>query len=175
MGRTASASVNASREPILARPDTRAGSATGVGECLPNEPGVFAVRRAVRPLHFLVTDDDVDKRLLIGVALSKTFPTASVFECYSGKEALEYFSANHVDVIVTNHNMKPVDGIQLVRQVRQLGSDVPIIMVSGHDEMREQALAAGVDLFLDSRDMLGIGRLVAEFLRQRGVLPAVTA
>jgi two-component system, OmpR family, response regulator PrrA len=126
----------------------------------------------VRPLHFLVTDDDVDKRLLIGMALSKTFPTASVFECFSGKEALEYFSANRVDVLVTNHNMYPVDGLQLVGEIRRRGSDVPIIMVSGHDEIREQALAAGVNLFLDSRDLMGIGKPVTEFLRQRGLLPA---
>lgn len=51
--------------------------------------GLFAGPTHVRPLHFLVTDDDLDKRLLIGMALSKTFPTASVFECWSGKEALE--------------------------------------------------------------------------------------
>lgn len=133
--------------------------------------GLSAGPTHVRPLHFLVTDDDLDKRLLIGMALSKTFPTASVFECWSGKEALEYFAANHVDVVVTNHNMRPIDGLQLVGKIRALGSDVPIIMVSGHDEIREKALAAGVNLFLDARDLLGIGKPVTELLRERGLLP----
>lgn len=124
----------------------------------------------MRPLHFLVTDDDVDKRLLMVMALSKHFPTASVFECFSGKEALEYFFANHVDVLVTNHNMKPIDGLQLVTEIRKRGSDVPIIMVSGHEEMRAKALAAGVNLFLHADNLLGIGKPVAELLAARGLM-----
>jgi CheY-like chemotaxis protein len=123
----------------------------------------------VRPLHFLVTDDDVDKRLLMVMALTKHFPTASIFECFSGKEALEYFAANHVDAIVTDHNMHPIDGLQLVTAIRRLRSDVPIVMVSTHDEIRAQAEAAGVDLFLNPPSLLGIGKPVADILRQRGL------
>lgn len=123
----------------------------------------------MKPLRLLVTDDDVDKRLLIGRALSRAFPHASVFECHSGQEALEYFNANHVDAIITNHNMVPVNGIELVKAVRNSGSRVPIIMVSGHDDMRASAEAAGVDLFLGSENLLAIGRPIAEFLHSRGL------
>jgi hypothetical protein len=48
----------------------------------------------VTPLHVLITDDNVDKRLLLGRAIARRFPNASVFECHSGKEALEYFAKN---------------------------------------------------------------------------------
>lgn len=124
----------------------------------------------LRPLHLLVTDDDLDKRMLLARALGREFPHASIFECRSGKEALDYFSRNPVDAIVTNHNMQPVDGIELVKTLRGQGATLPIVMVSGHDEVRDSALAAGVDLFLGSADMFGIGKPISAFLRARGLV-----
>jgi hypothetical protein len=44
-------------------------------------------------------------------------------------------------------------------------------MVSGHDEIREKALAAGVGLVLDARDLFAIGKPLTDLLRGRGVLP----
>jgi CheY-like chemotaxis protein len=123
----------------------------------------------VKPLHLLVTDDDVDKRMLLGRAISREFPYASVFECHSGKEALEYFLVNHVDAIITDHNMYPVSGLELVAELRRRGSSVPIIMVSGHEEIKTEAEAAGVDLFLPSTDLVKIGQPIAAFLKSRGL------
>lgn len=124
----------------------------------------------MRPLHILVVDDDVDKRLLVVMAVSRRFPTASVFECYSGREALEYFSRSPVDLIVTNHNMRPVSGLELVREIRSRGCAVPIVMVSVHEEIRAKALQAGVDLFLESGNLRQLGEPIHAFLQQRGVL-----
>jgi two-component system response regulator GlrR len=121
------------------------------------------------PLHLLVTDDDLDKRMLLSRALAREFPHASIFECHSGQEALEYFAANHVDAIITDHNMQPVDGIALIRELRRQGATLPIIMVSGHDEVADQAKAAGVDLFLGTLDLVRIGKPIATFLRERGL------
>jgi CheY-like chemotaxis protein len=123
----------------------------------------------MKPLHLLVTDDDVDKRALLSRAVSREFPHASVFECHSGQEALEYCAGNRVDAIITNHNMYPVNGIELVTTLRRCGSTVPIIMVSGHPDVRTEAEAAGVDLFLEWNEPIKIGKPIAEFLRGRGL------
>ena len=126
----------------------------------------------MKPLHLLITDDDVDKRILISRALAREFPRASIFECHSGKEALEYFAANAVDAVITNHNMYPVNGIELVTTLRGAGVRIPIIMVSGHEQMEAAALSAGVDLFL-SGDLLRIGKPIGDFLRSRGLVDRV--
>jgi CheY-like chemotaxis protein len=123
----------------------------------------------MKPLHLLVTDDDLDKRTLLARAVSREFPHASVFECHSGQEALEYCARNSVDAVITNHNMYPVNGIELVTTLRRCGSDVPIIMVSGHADLRPEAEAAGVDLFLEWNEPTKIGKPIADFLRQRGL------
>jgi len=123
----------------------------------------------MKPLHLLITDDDADKRVLLSRALTHEFPHASLFECHSGQEALEFCAKNVVDAIITNHNMAPVNGIQLVTTLRRCGLTVPIIMVSGHEDMRAPALAAGVDLFLDWSQPTKIGKPIADFLSARGL------
>lgn len=126
----------------------------------------------MRPLPLLVTDDDLDKRFLISRAVSREFPNASIFECKSGQEALEFVANNQVDAIITNHNMAPVNGLELAQRLRAAGVKLPIIMVSGHDEVRKSAVASGVDLFLSSAstDLGSIGRPIADFLRNRGII-----
>lgn len=128
----------------------------------------------MKPLHLLVTDDDVDKRMLISRALAREFPRASIFECHSGPEALDYFAANAVDAIITNHNMYPVNGIELVTTLRGAGIGIPIIMVSGRENLEQEALAAGIDLFV-SGDLLRIGKPIGDFLRARGLGDRVEA
>ena len=66
---------------------------------------------SMRPLHLLVTDDDVVKRTLLTRALAREIPKASILECHSGNEALEFLERNPVDAVITNHNMEPVNGI----------------------------------------------------------------
>jgi two-component system chemotaxis response regulator CheY len=124
----------------------------------------------MKPLHILVTDDDLDKRLLLGMTIIRAFPTASVFECQSGTEALDYFLKNRVDVIVTNHNMPGVSGIELIHKVRAKGSTIPIIMVTSHEGLAAEAQNAGADLVLDTKKMMGIGMKIREFLNGRGYL-----
>jgi CheY-like chemotaxis protein len=123
----------------------------------------------MRPLHFLVTDDDVDKRMLLSRALSRQFPHASIFECHSGREALEYVACNPIDAIVTNHSMQPVNGIELVTELRRQGRNLPIVMVAAAEHIREAAIDAGVDLFLSSENLIAIGRPIADYFRERGM------
>jgi CheY-like chemotaxis protein len=129
-----------------------------------------SVRRVMaRPLHVLITDDEVDKRLLLVRAVSRQFPTASIFECHNGQEALDYFISNRVVVVVTDHNMFPINGVELIQNIRRMGSAVPIIMVSHHPDMKEKAEAAGADLFLGDQNLLTVGRSIAAFLNARGI------
>jgi CheY-like chemotaxis protein len=126
--------------------------------------------RRMKPLHILVTDDDLDKRLLLGMTIIRAFPTASVFECHSGKEAADYFSKNRVDVIITDHNMPGMSGVELIKMVRGKGVTIPIIMVTSHEGVAAEARAAGADLVLDTKKMMGIGMKIREFLNERGYL-----
>ena len=115
-------------------------------------------------LNIVVTDDDADKRFLIGASIAKALPQAHVFECECGRQALDYFDGHRVDLVITDHNMVPVDGLELVRELRRRGSRVPVVMVTGHEAMHREAVSAGVDLVINSVNLLGVGSVIRRFL-----------
>jgi len=63
-------------------------------------------------------------------------------------KALERFRAspNDFDLIITDYSMPRLMGIELVRSVRAIRGDIPVVMITGfiEDELAEQAAAIGV-------------------------------
>src|SRR3954470_442128 len=101
---------------------------------------------APSPRSFLVIDDNVDNRFLLTRTISRKFPTAEIQECGEIGAAIAVAATRAIDVVIT-HRVDLTDGIELVRQLRQVNADVPVIMVSSYDRTRE-ALAAGATRFL---------------------------
>ncbi len=70
----------------------------------------------------------------------------------NGIEALEKIATNPVDLIITDLNMPQMDGIELVRNIRdnEAYKEIPIIMVTTEagEEDKEISLKAGVTSFL---------------------------
>jgi len=68
-------------------------------------------------------------------------------------EALEVMRSSVVpfDVVVTDHRMPELSGVELAREIRRLLPDVPIVMMSGHlsDEVRGEGARLGISRFLD--------------------------
>ena len=98
----------------------------------------------------LVVDDNLDSRELIHLHLSTegyTVVTAS-----NGQEGLYLASAEHPDLIITDINMPELDGIQLVRQLREQPEfeTVPILVLTafGRDQM-DQSIRAGANRALN--------------------------
>ena len=78
----------------------------------------------------LVVDDDVFVREMISSILESSGYMTEMAE--NGREALEKCIADtDIDLIVSDVNMPEMDGIQLIKEVRNQGLDVPIIMVTG--------------------------------------------
>lgn len=121
----------------------------------------------LHPLHILIVDDDIDKRFVIAHSVAKKFPSASLFECNSGEEALRYLHDNYVDAIVTNHSMAPIDGLTLIRKVRVERTTLPILMVTGHVGVAAAALEAGADRVIEAKPGEDIGAALEELLRNR--------
>lgn len=48
-----------------------------------------------------------------------------------GAEALNVFGAGHVDLIVSDISMPRMDGVTLLRRVRELNEDIPFILLAG--------------------------------------------
>lgn len=104
-------------------------------------------------LRFLIVDDSAEMRVLLTHMLTP-LGARNFIEANDASEGLEILQVNHVDVIITDWKMEPVDGIVFTRLVRTAPESqfqmIPIIMISGYTEMHHisEARNAGVTEFL---------------------------
>jgi CheY-like chemotaxis protein len=131
--------------------------------------GLLPFYCTMKPFHILVTDDDDAKRKLLTLLLLREFPNALIFQCRSGQEALDHFEHNAVDALITDNSMFPVNGIELVKKLRERGSTIPIIMVSGNVDVATEAEYAGVNLFIGGSIWKHLTKSLAVLLRSRGL------
>jgi CheY-like chemotaxis protein len=101
----------------------------------------------------LVTDDNAALRGLLRVSL-QAFGFSKVIEATDGERALETLRAEPVDLLVTDWKMKPMDGVELVRALRDRATSpapyLPIIVLTAYADADKasQARDAGADEFL---------------------------
>jgi len=101
----------------------------------------------------LVTDDNAALRGLLRVSL-QAFGFAKVIEATDGERALETLRAEPVDLLITDWKMQPMDGVELVRALRDRVSSpapyLPIIILTAYADAGKANLArdAGADQFL---------------------------
>ena len=116
------------------------------------------------PLEILLVDDDDNKRSLIAHFVARQCPTAHLVETANGAEAIEYLEGNRADAILTDHNMAPVDGVELIRWVRRRFSALPILMITGELKIEKTALEAGANLVLNFSRFPEAGTILAQLM-----------
>ncbi len=52
----------------------------------------------------------------------------------NGKEGLEAFKKGGFDLIITDLRMPVMDGAEMIEQIRRIDQDIPVIVISAHDE-----------------------------------------
>jgi CheY-like chemotaxis protein len=92
----------------------------------------------------LVVDDSNVDRCLIG-GLLRNNPGYRVELVEGGKEALERVSMDPVDLVLTDLLMPEMDGLELVRAMRQQHPDVPVVLLTAHgnETIAVEALESG--------------------------------
>jgi len=84
--------------------------------------------------HVLLVDDVPDILKIHQSMLARLKHTSVMAE--NGKEALKAFlhENNHFDLVITDFCMPKMDGLELIEHIRQLGSNIPIVMITAYAE-----------------------------------------
>lgn len=88
----------------------------------------------------------------------------------SGSEALELFTSQRVDLVITDFRMPNMDGVELIMRLRQLRADLPVILLSGFVEplgLTEQSTGADVVLSKSAGEMGFLLRSVRRLLSRQ--------
>ena len=96
-------------------------------------------------MKILVVDDEE----LICWALKRTFEKHaghSVCCVYTGNDAIKKIMENQYDVVITDLKLPDVHGTELVRKIKELGIDTPVIVISSYlsENMLDNVMKQGV-------------------------------
>ena len=104
-------------------------------------PQAADLQPAARPLVILAVDDD--PLVLMNTAALLEDLGHTVLAAGSGEEALSIARDMAIDVVVTDHVMPGMDGLQLAHVLRQARPDLPTVLATGFAELPEDA-GAGI-------------------------------
>jgi len=81
----------------------------------------------------LLVDDEPGIRKVLSISLADM--GYEVFTAKNGEEALHLFKDENPPIILTDIKMPGMDGIQLLRKIKEDSPDTEVIMITGHGEM----------------------------------------
>jgi signal transduction histidine kinase len=93
----------------------------------------------------LIVDDDLALLQALSETLQLRMPALSVETTASSPAALDQLTATDYDAIVADIKMPDMDGIELLRRIRDVRPDTPTLLITGHGEhdLAVQALRGG--------------------------------
>ncbi|MFB5762102.1 response regulator transcription factor [Paenibacillus medicaginis] len=102
-------------------------------------------------IRLLIADDEKNIRLGLKAMVEREFP--GDFECYTaedGQQAWNQASEKRVDIVITDIRMPQMDGIQLMRQLRNLRPRPLVAVLSGYGEFQyaKEAIHCGAQEYL---------------------------
>ncbi len=80
----------------------------------------------------IVDDEEIIVRLLTMSLRSDGYEVVSAF---SGEEGLEVFKKTSPDIVVTDIKMPGMDGLELLKQIKEIDPDREVIIVTGHGDV----------------------------------------
>ena len=91
----------------------------------------------------LVLDDEANLRKVLAALLRREGYDVTV--AVDGEQGLAEFHKNGADIVVTDLVMPKVGGMEVLSAVKSANSDVPVIIITAHDdpETRHKAEMAG--------------------------------
>ena len=80
--------------------------------------------------NILIIDDEKAIRKTLSEILS--YEGYKIDEAGDGEEGLKKVKEKEYDVILCDIKMPKIDGIEFLEKAKEIGPDIPIIMISGH-------------------------------------------
>ena len=115
-------------------------------------------------MRILVVEDEKHLNRIISEAVEDE--GYSVDSCYNGLEALEYLECADYDVIILDIMMPKMNGLELVRRLRDKGDSTPVLFLTARDAVadRVEGLESGGDYYLtkpfDFQELMAVVRVM---------------
>lgn len=99
-------------------------------------------------MRIVIADDQLRTRRSLKALLSTSLPDVEIWEAADGTEALRLAEDLHPRLVVMDIRMPGLDGIAATRAIKSRLPEIKVLVLSLYPNLREEALAAGADLFV---------------------------
>jgi signal transduction histidine kinase/DNA-binding response OmpR family regulator len=98
-------------------------------------------------INLLIVDDNYEMRAYLKSILKEY----NCIEAENGQEALEVLGKHKINFILTDNMMPVMDGVELIKQIKNYNIDTPILMLTAKTENKSklEVLRLGIDDFLN--------------------------
>ena len=93
---------------------------------------IIEIINKTKSLNILYVEDNINVRNQTTKMLSMFFDNIDLAN--NGKEAFEQYKSNDYDIILTDIKMPEIDGITLIKLIRNEDTNIPILILSAHDD-----------------------------------------
>jgi two-component system, OmpR family, response regulator len=104
-----------------------------------------------KPLRILLVEDDGSIARIIMIAMRDLGVPYALDQAFSAEEGLELWDQEAYDVVLTDYNLRGMNGIAMIGALRVRGAvDLPTVMFTAYDDARiqKEARAVGVTRFV---------------------------
>lgn len=84
----------------------------------------------IRQAQILLVDDDKDILKFLKIHLNRFFSNITI--CSQSKEALKIVLENHFDLILADIVMPKLNGLKLLKEIRDAKPGLPVVLMSGY-------------------------------------------
>lgn len=84
--------------------------------------------------HMLVVDDEKTMRDLLAEYLKEN--GYQVTCAANGRDALQIYKQGHFDIVLSDLFMEPMDGLELLSQIKEINPHALFIMITGHPSIQ---------------------------------------
>lgn len=102
------------------------------------------IRQRLKQLNLLLVDDNYRIHAELYQLLSPMFNTLSL--AHDAPTALHKLHESDIDLVITDIEMPGIDGLELVKQIRDSGRNLPIIVLSAHSDTDYLLQAANLQI-----------------------------
>jgi len=123
-------------------------------------------RTAAPSAHILLVDDN-----RLGLVARKSVLEElgyHITTALEGTTALELYAAGKFDLVITDYKMPKMNGLELIRRIRERAANAPIILISGYADalgMNEENTGADAVIPKSANEVVQLVRCVNRLLR----------
>ncbi|MDF1875073.1 response regulator [Sulfurimonas sp. SAG-AH-194-I05] len=102
----------------------------------------------LKKLTILCVEDNKTTQILYDSILEDV--VAEIIVAYDGQEGYDKYRENDIDIIISDYDMPVLNGLGMIKKIREYDKDIPIILVTAIDDTHViiEALQLGVNNFV---------------------------